>query len=634
MLYLLNEVLHDLERDIASQAPERGGALLGPVGIPVISRFVFDPTARTTRVTYSPSRELATQVQEIERQENLEFKGIVHSHPSGMDHPSGQDERELRVGLELNPQMPYYLAPIVTVVPPCEIAEHETELGAGKISFFAAHRAQEGIDLQEIPVEVVTATELIERLPHMGDIQIERNYKMRQDIEAVRNLLGGGEPEVFTTVLEGATLAAGSLVLDDGMELLFLCGTGYPASPPLLLVTSPGGNTQQILLSWNLQTPAEQRLIEAVAEVFTQTGPYERLFGTANGLALTSQPEQAYLAGWQPRYIGQDARDASVAAHHQQFARVEGVLSPEIRDTTVLIAGLGSVGSYFAEQLARCGVGGFILIDPETVEPANLSRSVYELGDVGQPKTAALARRLWNINPELRLELRSQDLLDNDVQELERLVARADLVVGGTDDLAAQRALNRFAYAQGAPALFIGLYAGAHGGEVILSLPEQTPCYQCATSTRHEMEQETSRVGRSIDYGTGRLAGEIALGADIQHVTSAAVKMALALLTPAHAEARLKNFLTQAIADQMTYLTLSTVPEYWFYPQIFGETGGQYAYQSLWLTPTRRPECPVCGERETRVQPCDIPLRAPRLGDLRNIATQAGTVVEGEIVEA
>ncbi len=58
---------------------------------------------------------------------------------------------------------------------------------------------------------------------------------------------------------------------------------------------------------------------------------------------------------------------------------------------------------------------------------------------------------------------------------------------------------------------------------------------------------------------------------------------------------------------------MSMVPRYWFYPQIFGDAPGQGAYQSVWLTPTRSEECPVCGSPEHRVEPLEVPLRAPRL---------------------
>jgi hypothetical protein len=194
---------------------------------------------------------------------------------------------------------------------------------------------------------------------------------------------------------------------------------------------------------------------------------------------------------------------------------------------------------------------------------------------------------------------------------LDALVRSADLVVAATDDPAAQRTLNRFAYARGKPALFVGLYAGAQGGEVLVTVPERTPCYLCATRARHAAERAAGTVARETDYGTGRLAGEMALAADIHHVASAALKLGLSLLVPRGSGAALERFAEDAVEEGVPYLTLSTVPRYWFYPQIFGDTPGQGAYQAVWLTPVRSEECAVCGAPEGRVDPLDVPLRAP-----------------------
>jgi hypothetical protein len=73
----------------------------------------------------------------------------------------------------------------------------------------------------------------------------------------------------------------------------------------------------------------------------------------------------------------------------------------------------------------------------------------------------------------------------------------------------------------------------------------------------------------------------------------------------------LHRFAAEALAEGASYLTLSTVPRYWFYPALFENVPGQGAYQSVWLTPTRNPECPVCGPPERRVDPREIPLRPP-----------------------
>lgn len=74
---------------------------------------------------------------------------------------------------------------------------------------------------------------------------------------------------------------------------------------------------------------------------------------------------------------------------------------------TVLVAGLGGVGGYAAEVLARSGVGGMIIIDSETVDVTNVNRQLIALrSTVGLSKTGLWRQRLLDINPELRLEVR------------------------------------------------------------------------------------------------------------------------------------------------------------------------------------------------------------------------------------
>jgi molybdopterin/thiamine biosynthesis adenylyltransferase len=265
-----------------------------------------------------------------------------------------------------------------------------------------------------------------------------------------------------------------------------------------------------------------------------------------------------------------------------------------------------------AEQVARAGVGRLVLVDPDRVDAVNLSRTAFEVRDVGQPKPEALARRLLQLAAGVEVVSLGRAVQDLELAELDALVRGADLVVGATDDPAAQRALNRFAFARGKPALFVGLYAGARGGEVVLSVPGRTPCYLCATAARHGAERAGGRVSRELDYGTGRLQGEVALAADIHHVASAAVKLALALLLPEGSDGELRRFADGALAEGLSYLTLSTVPGYWFYPAVFKDVPGQGAFQSVWLTPQAIPSCPVCGTPEHRVDPLEVPLRAPR----------------------
>jgi molybdopterin/thiamine biosynthesis adenylyltransferase len=590
-VYVADWVLRALDAEIGRPAPERGGALLGPRDRPVLTHLVPDPDAAGTSTTWAPSRQLDARVKALERGVGLELKGIVHSHGAGLDRLSPQDALEVAEGLRLNGHLARYLAPIVTAAGAEALDTHELPLGRNKISFFAGYRTRGGgTEVRPLRVELVP---------------------LLRDLERAAEALGGGDAEGFLSDAGGAAVLAGRLRLGGGLELSVLASELYPELPPVLLLVEEGRATEQLQAPWALASPPEDRLVAALRTVFHGRGPHRRAHGPRGGAALTRDDGRAHLAGWEPRLTGEDVEGRARALRSALLARSAGLLSDALRERVALVVGCGSVGSYVAEQLVRGGVGRLALLDPERVEAENLSRTVYTAEDVGRPKTEALGGRLLRIDPAVTLTLEPRPVEGLEPAELDALVRGADVVLALTDDPAAQRALDRFAYARGRPALFVGLYAGARGGEVVLTVPERTACYLCATRSRHDVERAGGKVERDVDYGTGRLPGEIALAADIHHVASAAVKLALSLLLPADSAAGLRTFAEDVLASGMPYLTLSTVPDYWFYPQVFGRTPGQGAYQSVWLTPRRSEDCPVCGPAEARVDPLQVPLRPP-----------------------
>ncbi len=71
----------------------------------------------------------------------------------------------------------------------------------------------------------------------------------------------------------------------------------------------------------------------------------------------------------------------------------------------VTVAGLGAVGSYACEALARCGVGHLRLVDFDTVRPSNINRQLYALGStLGQRKADLATARVHDINPSCQVE--------------------------------------------------------------------------------------------------------------------------------------------------------------------------------------------------------------------------------------
>ncbi|MBC8080859.1 MAG: tRNA threonylcarbamoyladenosine dehydratase [Gorillibacterium sp.] len=88
-----------------------------------------------------------------------------------------------------------------------------------------------------------------------------------------------------------------------------------------------------------------------------------------------------------------------------QFSRNELSMGPEglevLRNSTVAVLGIGGVGSFAAEALARSGVGRIIMIDKDVVDITNINRQLHALlSTVGQPKAKLMQDRIADINPE------------------------------------------------------------------------------------------------------------------------------------------------------------------------------------------------------------------------------------------
>lgn len=76
----------------------------------------------------------------------------------------------------------------------------------------------------------------------------------------------------------------------------------------------------------------------------------------------------------------------------------------KLKQASVLVVGLGGVGSFSAEFLARAGVGSMTIIDGDIVDITNINRQLPALrSTVGQPKVAIVAQRLRDINPQIQL---------------------------------------------------------------------------------------------------------------------------------------------------------------------------------------------------------------------------------------
>jgi len=125
----------------------------------------------------------------------------------------------------------------------------------------------------------------------------------------------------------------------------------------------------------------------------------------------------------------------------QVILREVGVHGQQLlRDSAVLVIGLGGLGSVAGLYLAGAGIGRLLIADRDRVEPSNLQRQVLYRGeDIGRPKTEAARERLAALDPSVRIEAFEGRL---EPARLKAMVEAADVVLDCTDNFPTRFAIN------------------------------------------------------------------------------------------------------------------------------------------------------------------------------------------------
>lgn len=138
----------------------------------------------------------------------------------------------------------------------------------------------------------------------------------------------------------------------------------------------------------------------------------------------------------------------------ETFLREEMLLGADamqrLAEAHVIIFGIGGVGSYAAEGLARAGVGALTLVDSDTVGQSNLNRQLCALhSTVGQFKSDVMARRIADINPECKVI--SLPELYNEERKERFFSQRYDYIIDAIDLVSCKLSLIQTALARGIP---------------------------------------------------------------------------------------------------------------------------------------------------------------------------------------
>ncbi|MDR1195488.1 MAG: tRNA threonylcarbamoyladenosine dehydratase [Endomicrobium sp.] len=120
----------------------------------------------------------------------------------------------------------------------------------------------------------------------------------------------------------------------------------------------------------------------------------------------------------------------------EQFLRTQLLIGQDnlqkLQRAKVTVIGLGAVGSYTVEALARCGIGNFLLVDSDKIQITNLNRQLYALhSTLGKDKTDIAKARVSDINPKCKIETMRVFVNSDNLEEVFK--NKPDLVVDAID---------------------------------------------------------------------------------------------------------------------------------------------------------------------------------------------------------
>lgn len=124
-----------------------------------------------------------------------------------------------------------------------------------------------------------------------------------------------------------------------------------------------------------------------------------------------------------------------------KFARLENLLTfnslEKLKDSTILVVGLGGVGGYIVEALARSGIGNLILVDYDKVDITNFNRQIIAVdNNIGKDKVDCFKERIKSINDGCNVTSYNLKLDKNNIKGIFK--TKIDYVVDAVDDVGAK----------------------------------------------------------------------------------------------------------------------------------------------------------------------------------------------------
>lgn len=163
-----------------------------------------------------------------------------------------------------------------------------------------------------------------------------------------------------------------------------------------------------------------------------------------------------------------------------------------LQNAHVLVVGLGGVGAYAAEMIARTGVGRMTIADADVVGESNINRQLLALtSTIGRNKSEVMAERLRDINPQIELTIITEYIRDEKTYELLD-AAKYDYVVDCIDTLSPKVNLIAAALERGLPVVS-SMGAGAKTDPTLIEVKDIGKSHHCPLA--HMLRKRLHKLG-------------------------------------------------------------------------------------------------------------------------------------------
>lgn len=169
----------------------------------------------------------------------------------------------------------------------------------------------------------------------------------------------------------------------------------------------------------------------------------------------------------------------------------------KLKHSHVLVAGIGGVGSFTAEALARAGIGKLTLVDHDVVSSSNINRQLVALeSTVDKAKVDVMAQRIQDINPNCQLIIKRDFITPDNIPEL--LSEPVDYLVDAIDSLSSKASLIEHAWRNNLP-IYASMGAGGKLDPSQIKTGDlmDTSVCKLAKQLRHQLRKRG--VGRGVE---------------------------------------------------------------------------------------------------------------------------------------